>query len=131
MRMAAIHGKRVASVLILGGAGGILAAAEWAGGDHGLALATLAFYVVAVAVAYVWSGGSGDVAAILRVGGDERQRSIDHGATAVAGLVLGLTCFVATIVDLATGGDGYPFGWLCAVGGASYAIALAWIKRRS
>src|SRR5262249_22061192 len=61
-----------AAVLLVGGAA--VAAASWIGSDHGWAIAAMAIYVVFAVIAYVWAGRSGDIAAVLRVGGDERQR---------------------------------------------------------
>jgi hypothetical protein len=118
-----------AAVLLVGG--GAIAAGVWAGGDHGFAVGLLGFYAVAGLIAYVWSGGSGDVAAIMRVGGDERQRTMDLRATAISGFALSAACVIGMIVDLARGGDGTPYVWLCAVAGVSYALALTWVKRRT
>jgi hypothetical protein len=63
-----------AAVLVVGGVG--VAIATWVSGEHGLAIELVAIYAVAAVVAYVWSGGKGDVAAIMRIGGDERQRGM-------------------------------------------------------
>jgi hypothetical protein len=110
--------------------GAALAIAAWIGGDHNLALSLLAFYVVCSVVVYLWSGRGGDVAAIMRVQGDERQKMIDSQATvATAGAVL-VFCIGGMVVDLARGGTGYPWALICAVGGVSYAVALAVIRRR-
>jgi hypothetical protein len=131
MKATALRGRRAITAAFLLVAGGAVAAGVWSSGDHGFAVGLAMFYVVCAAIAYVWSAGSGDVAAILRVGGDERQRTMDQRATAVSGLVLGMACLGGAVVDLARGGDGNPYVWLCAVGGGSYVVALAWIKRRS
>jgi hypothetical protein len=40
--------------------------------------------------AYVWAGRSGDVAALLRDGGDERQRGLDRDAMAITAVVMSL-----------------------------------------
>lgn len=80
------HRGAAAAVLVVGG--GAVAAASWIGGDHALAIGLVAFYVVAATAAFLWAGGQGDVAAIMRAGGDERQRGLDRDATAITGLVM-------------------------------------------
>jgi len=78
--------------------GAAITAASWVGGDHWLAVGLGIFYVVGSVAFYLWSCGHGDVAAILRLSGDERQRLIDTRASAVAGLV---TALRTTTTDLA------------------------------
>jgi hypothetical protein len=131
MNHATITGHRwaTAAVLLVGGGG--LAAATWVGGDHGLALGLVVFYVVAALAAYAWSGRDGDVAAILRSGGDERQRRLDLDATALAGLAMGVTAVIGAVVSAArNGGDIGQFGVICVVGGVSYVVSLAVLRRR-
>jgi len=130
MKATALRGRRAVTAGILLVAGAAVAVGVWKSGDHGFAVALLIFYVLCAVIAYVWSAGSGDVAAILRVGGDERQRGMDLRATAFSGMAMGAACLIGAVLDLAGGGDGNPYAWLCAVGGASYVVALAWIKRR-
>ena len=122
------HRGVTAAVLIVGG--GALAAATWASGDHGLAVGLVVFYVVAAGVAYLWSGGKGDVAAIMRVGGDERQKGIDRDATAITGMAMSLAALVGAIVETARNGDPGAFGVMCVVGGFSYVVALIALRHR-
>jgi hypothetical protein len=123
------HRGATAAVLLVGGGG--LAAATWIGGDHGLALGLVAFYALVSAVAFLWSGRDGDVAAILRVGGDERQRRLDLDATAYAGLAMGAAAIVGAIVSAARHhGDIGAYGVICVVGGVAYVLCLAVLKRR-
>jgi hypothetical protein len=117
-----------ASVLLVGG--GAIAAGTWVSGDHGFAVGLVGFYVIVAAVAYVWSGGRGDVAAIMRAGGDERQRTIDRDATAIMGLAMGLAAVIGVIVQAARHGDAGAFAVLCFVGGVSYILGLAVLRRR-
>ena len=126
-----LRGRRAVSAAMLLVAGGAIAIGVWSSGDHGFAVGLGVFYVLAALGCYAWSAGSGDVAAIMRVGGDERQRMMDRQATLIAGVAVLLCCFVGAVVDLAGGGDGNPFAWLLAVAGGTYVLALAWIKRRS
>ena len=67
-------GHRTAAAAILAVGGGALAAAAWIGGDPVIAIGLVVFYVLAGGVAYVWAGRDSDVGAIMRAGGDERQR---------------------------------------------------------
>jgi hypothetical protein len=116
---------------VLVGFGGALAAATWANGDHGLAIGLVVFYAVASVIAYLWSGGSGDVAAIMRIDGDERQKRIDLHATAYAGAAATMFSLVAAIVQTARGGDAYPYELVCGVGGLAYVVAVAVVRHRS
>ena len=72
--------------------------------------------------AYLWSGGKGDVAAIMRVGGDERQKGIDRDATVITGMALSLAALVGAIVETARDGNPGAFGIMCLVGGLSYVV---------
>jgi hypothetical protein len=122
--------RRFATTGLLGGFGAAIGIAVWAGGEPGLAIGILLFYAVCCVVAAIWSRGRGDVAAIIRLSGDERQQLLDVRATAIAGIVTLAFCLGGVIVDLARGGSGNPWALICAVGGASYAIALAVLVRR-
>lgn len=124
------HRGATAAVLLVGGGG--LAAATWVGGDHGLALGLVAFYAIATVAAYLWSGRDGDVAAIMRVGGDERQRRLDLTATAHSGLAMGAAAIIGGIVSAARHhGDIGAYGVICVVGGVAYVVSLAVLKQRS
>jgi hypothetical protein len=117
-----------AGVLVVGGGG--VAIATWISGEHGLAIGLVAIYAMAALIAYIWSGGRGDVAAILRVGGDERQRGMDRDATAITGLVVVLAAIIGTIIQTARSADPGAYGVICAVGGITYAISLFALRRR-
>lgn len=127
MTMTARRWATTGTLAVLGAA---VTLATWAGGEPYLALMLGGFYVLCCAVAYLWSRGSGDVAAIIRLSGDERQRQIDMRATAFAGMAALLFCLGGAIVDLARGGSGNPWALICAVGGLSYVVALAVLRRR-
>ena len=125
-------GHRTAAAAILAVGGGALAAAAWIGGDPVIAIGLVVFYVLAGAVAYVWAGRDSDVGAIMRAGGDERQRRLDRDATAVAGLVMALTAIVGAIVSTAlNSGNPGGYGVICFVGGVSYVVALFVLKRKN
>ena len=124
-------GHRGATAAILAVGGGALAVATWIGGEHILSGMLVGFYAVAAGLAYAWAGRDSDVGAIMRVGGDERQKRLDRDATALAGLAMGLTAIVGAIVSAARNhGDIGGFGLVCFVGGVSYAVSLVVLKRR-
>jgi drug/metabolite transporter (DMT)-like permease len=123
-------GRRWLTAMTLAVAGGALAVATWIGGQHDVAVALVAFYAVCSVAAFIWSGRDGDVAAILRSAGDERQRRLDRDATAIAGLAMIVVSIIGGIISAArNGGDLGPFGIVCAVGGLAYIVALAGLRR--
>ena len=126
LKTAARKHATLATLAILGGA---IAAAIWAGGDHGLAVGVAGFYAVCCVALFVWSRGDGDVAAILRLSGDERQTMLDLRATAATGVATIVFCLGGAIVNLARGGSGNPWTLICAVAGFVYISALAWSRR--
>jgi hypothetical protein len=131
MTNAILTGHRGATVAVLVVGGGGVAAATWVGGDHGLAVGLIVFYAVAAVAAYIWSGREGDVSAIMRAGGDERQRRLDRDATAVAGLAMSAAAIIGAIVSAARNhGDIGGYGVICVVGGVSYVVSLLVLKRR-
>src|SRR3954466_8659950 len=81
-----------ATTAVLAIFGGAITVASWVGGEHGLAVGLGIFYVVGCLASYLWSRGRGDIAAIMRLSGDERQRSLDIKASAFAGLATLLFC---------------------------------------
>ena len=130
MRQTTRAGHRGASAAVLIVCGGAIAAATWLSGDHGLAVGLVAFYAIASAVAYVWAGGQGDLAAIMRAGGDERQKIIDRDATSITGLAMALAAVTGSIVAIAGNDNPGAFGVMCVVGGLSYTVALLVLRRR-
>ena len=125
-------GRRGATSVVLVVAGGALAAATWIGGQHAVALGLVVFYVVCAVIAYAWAGRDSDAAAALRSGGDERQRTLDRDATAIAALAMVTLAIVGAIVSAAVdNGNIGVFGLFAAVGGGTYAVAFAILSRRS
>lgn len=132
MRQSSRNGHRGASAAVLLVGGGAVATAAWIGGHPGVAAAVIGVYVVLALVAFIWSGGRGDVAAIMRGGADERQHAIDLRAAAAAGIVTSLVTVTGAVVSIAqTGGDPGPYGVVCMVFGVSYGVALAILRWRS
>ena len=124
------RGKRAATSAVLLVGGGAIATATWVSGEHGLAVGLVVFYVVAAVIAWLWSGGKGDIAAIMRVGGDERQRSLDRDATIIAGYAMVFAAIAGAVVQIARGEGPGAYGVMCVVGGVTYVVALGVLQRR-
>jgi hypothetical protein len=122
------HRLLAAAMLFVGGL--CVAAATWVSGDHGWAILALGLYLVFATVVFVWAGGSGDVAAILRAGGDERQRGLDRDATAITGLIMSVVAIIGGIVQIARTGNPGTYGLFCVVAGVTYAASLHALRRR-
>ena len=101
----------------------VVFAAQWIGGDPGSGL--VSFGILAGFGALILLGGRSETIRGLRGDGrDERFRMIDIHATALAGLAVILAIIVAFIVELAKGHSGNPYGWLGAIGGLTYLVAI-------
>ena len=126
------NGHRGASAAVLLVGGGAVAIAAWIGGQPEVAAVLFGAYVVFAVIAFLWSGRGGDIAAIMRGGGDERQRTIDLRAGAVAATATALFSIGGAIVNMArTGGDPGAYGIVCVVFGISYGAALAVLRVRT
>jgi uncharacterized iron-regulated membrane protein len=131
MTRTTLTGHRAATSAVLVVGGGALAAGTWLGGEHGLAVGLVVFYLVAGLIAYLWAGRDGDVAAIMRVGGDERQRRMDRDATAAAGAVMAVAAVIGAGIEAARHhGDPGAYGVMCAVGGIAYTASLLFYRHR-
>jgi len=109
--------------------GVVLFAAQWIGGNPRSGL--VSFGIMAAFGALVLFGGRSETIRGLRGDGrDERFRQIDIHATAIAGLAVLTAIIVAFVVELARAHDGSPYGWLGAIGGAAYLIAIVVLRLR-
>ena len=107
----------------------VVFAAQWIGGDPGSGL--VSFGILAGFGALILLGGRSETIRGLRGDGrDERFRMIDIHATALAGLAVILAIIVAFIVELAKGHSGSPYGWLGAIGGLTYLVAIVIFRIR-
>ena len=77
MSTTTMMGRRWATTGLLAALGGVVTLATWMGGEPYLAVMLGGFYLLFCGVCFLWSRGSGDVAALIRLSGDERQRMID------------------------------------------------------
>ncbi|MBV8196360.1 MAG: hypothetical protein JOY80_12640 [Candidatus Dormibacteraeota bacterium] len=125
-----LRGHRLASaaLLVLGGAA--VSAAVWTGGNHSWAIGSSVVYLVLAVGVYAWAGRTGDIAAILRAGGDERQRSIDRDGLVVAAVAMTMVAVVGAIIQLGRTGNPGVYGLFCVVEGAAFVSAVTVLHRR-
>lgn len=109
--------------------GVVLFVASWIGDD-----ARKGAFFLGVMAAFgllVLLGGRSETVRGLRGDGrDERFRTIDVHATAIAGVILVTVLIGAWVVELARGRDGEPYTQLMAVGGVAYIVAVALLRWR-
>ena len=109
--------------------GGVVLLASWLGGQLSAGVYGLVVLAVFGLVLLLLTGRSETIRG-LTTGRDERFAQIDLRATAVAGLVLITTVIVAWLVEIARGHSGNPYGWLGAIGGLAYILAVAFFRWR-
>src|SRR4051812_49649716 len=100
------------------------------GGSPGDGAASFAVMAVMGAV-FLFGRRSETLQGLGGPGRDERWAMIDVHATALSGLVLILAVLGAWLYEIANGRSGNPYGWLAAVAGISYILAVAFLRRRS
>ena len=107
----------------------VMLAVSWLGGSPGQGVISLAV-LAAFGLIILLAGRSETVRGLRGDGRDERFAQIDLQATAVAGSVLLVALIVAWLVAITRGQSGNPYGWLLAIGGLSYLLAVAWFRWR-
>jgi len=112
------------------GIGVVILAAAWLGGQ--LVVGLIALIVLTGFGLFVLLAGRSETIRGLRGDGrDERFALIDLTATAFSGLVLIATLVVAWLVQIAQGHSGNPYGWLMAIAGLAYLLAVVFMRWRS
>jgi hypothetical protein len=101
----------------------VVFAAQWIGGDPRSGLVSLAI-LAGFGLLILLGGRSETIRGLRGDGSDERFRTIDIHATALAGLAVILAVIVGFLVELARGHNGNPYGWLGAIGGITYITAI-------
>ena len=96
-------------------------------GDGAISFGVLA----AVGAVFLFARRSETLQGLGGPGRDERWAMIDIHASALAGLVLILVVIGAWLYEIAHGRDGSPYGWLGAVAGVAYILAVALLRYRS
>src|SRR5215472_7305055 len=109
--------------------GGVIALASALGGQLVAGLLAFAFLVV-FGLAVALASGSETIRGLRGDGRDERFAQIDLRATAVTGYVLILAVITGWLVETAQGHSGNPYGWLGALAGLSYIVAVAFFRWR-
>ncbi len=87
--------------------------------------------MLVVAGAFVLSARVSETVAGLADRRDERINQIDQRASTLAGGVVLIAVIVMFMVSIARGQDGSPYYQLGALGGASYVIALVYLRLRA
>jgi hypothetical protein len=109
--------------------GGVVLLASWLGGSLAsglIGLAVLTGFGLFVSLA----SGSETIRGLRGDGRDERFALMDLRATAIVGQVLIIAVIVGFLVEIARGHNGNPYGWLGALGGLSYVLAVAYFRWR-
>ena len=107
----------------------VVFAAQWIGGSPGSGLISLAI-MSGFGLLILLGGRSETIRGLRGDERDERSRMIDTHATALAGVAVILAIIVAFIVELAKGRSGNPYGWLGAIGGVTYLVAIVVFRIR-
>jgi hypothetical protein len=111
--------------------GGVMWAASWVGGHP---MAGLASFGIMTGFGAVFVVGRRSESLRMMAAGrraDERWRSIDQRATAIAGLAVITALIVAFVWEIAHGRSGQPYANLGAIAGIAYLVALVWLRWRS
>ena len=107
----------------------VMLAVSWLGGSPGQGVISLAV-LAAFGLVILLAGRSETVRGLRGDGRDERFAQIDLQATALSGLAVIVALIVAWLVATARGQSGSPYGWLLAIAGLTYVLAVAWFRWR-
>jgi hypothetical protein len=107
----------------------VMLAVSWLGGSLGQGLISLAV-LAAFGLIILLAGRSETVRGLRGDGRDERFAQIDLQATALSGLAVIVALIVAWLVATVRGQSGNPYGWLLAIAGLTYVLAVAWFRWR-
>jgi cobalamin synthase len=107
----------------------VMLVVSWLGGSLGQGLISLAV-LAAFGLIILLAGRSETVRGLRGDGRDERFAQIDLQATALSGLAVIVALIVAWLVATARGQSGNPYGWLLAIAGLTYVLAVAWFRWR-
>jgi len=107
----------------------IMLAVSWLGGSPVQGVISLAV-LAAFGLVVLLAGRSETVRGLRGDGRDERFAQIDLQATALSGLAVIVALIVAWLVATARGQSGSPYGWLLAIAGLTYLLAVAWFRWR-
>jgi hypothetical protein len=107
----------------------VVLAAQWVGGDPVSGLES--FGIMTAFGALILFGGRSETVRGLRGDArDERFRKLDIHATAVSGVAMGLAVVIGSLVEFAQGRSPGVYGWVAAIGGVTYLIAIVVLRIR-
>ena len=107
----------------------VILGASWLGGNPGAG--AVSFGILAVfGLIILLAGRSETIRGLRGDGRDERFAQIDLQANALSGLAVIVALIVAWVVAIARGQSGNQYGWLLAVGGLAYLLAVPWFRWR-
>ena len=107
----------------------VMLAVSWLGGSPGQGVISLAV-LAAFGLIILLAGRSETVRGLRGDGRDERFAQIDLQATALSGLAVIVALIVAWLEATARGQSGSPYGWLMAIAGLTYVLAVGWFRWR-
>jgi hypothetical protein len=110
-------------------AGLVIFGAQWIGGDPGGGLVSLGI-MTAFGALILLGGRSETIRGLRGDGRDERFKTIDIHATALAGLAVITAVIIAFVIELARGHSGEPYTWLGAIAGVTYLAAVVVFRIR-
>jgi hypothetical protein len=110
-------------------AGLVIFGAQWIGGDPGSGLVSLGI-MTGFGALILFGGRSETIRGLRGDGRDERFKTIDIHATALAGLAVITAVIIGFVVELARGHSGEPFTWLGAIAGLTYLAAVVIFRIR-
>ena len=107
----------------------VVFAAQSVGGDPVSGLESLGI-MTAFGALILFGGRSETIRGLRGDGRDERFRNIDLHATALSGRAIGLAIVIGSLVEFAQGNSPGLYGWLAAIGGVTYLIAIVVLRIR-
>ena len=107
----------------------VVFAAQSVAGDPVSGLESLGI-MTAFGALILFGGRSETIRGLRGDGRDERFRRIDLHATAASGLAIGLAVVIGSLVEFAQGNSPGRYGWLAAIGGVTYLIAIVVLRIR-
>jgi len=107
----------------------VVFAAQSVAGDPVSGLESLGI-MTAFGALILFGGRSETIRGLRGDGRDERFRRIDLHATALSGLAISLAVVIGSLVEFAQGNSPGVYGWLAAIGGVTYLIAIVVLRIR-
>jgi hypothetical protein len=107
----------------------VILAVTWLGGHPGVGVGSLVG-LTAFGLFFLLAGRSETVRGLRGDGRDERLAQVHLQPPPPPGSVLLVALIVAWLVAITRGQSGNPYGWLLAISGLAYLLAVAWFRWR-